>query len=346
MPSGKPIDWSQYDDILKSDLPSHTIAEWRILFTPHISEKAIAARARKLGIKPIKYKPTKEHKDKISKSLIGDEVQIVSKIIEMREIHSNRQIMEILGIDDATLSRIYKRNNIILNDLGVARAHRQMRECSIGKVPWNKGGKLSEDTRSKISEALRGVKNGQFGVPISYFKKQKMKMTYAKSGLGKMRSWHTTDAAKMARQKMIITKNTPENKQRASDISSTLVASGRLKHRGLGTLCHTQKAGLLRTKSTYETAFVKILELDTTVISFRYESIKIPYSYDGCIRFYVPDFLVQYQDKQVIVEIKPSKLVSLDKNQAKFEAAASFAANHSMEFKVVTENDLFGRDNR
>jgi hypothetical protein len=221
-----------------------------------------------------------------------------------------------------------------------------MRECSIGNVPWNKGGMISEDTKSKISEALRGDKNGQFGVPITYLRKQKMKETYAQIGLGKMQFWHTTEAANMARQKMILTKNTPESRLRASQISSDLVASGRLKHRGLGILYHTQKGGLFRTKSTYETDFVRILELDADVISFSYEPIRIPYAYDGITRIYVPDFLVQYADTQIIVEVKPKKMVSLDKNQAKFEAAVSYAAAHFMEFQVVTEDELFGRNGR
>jgi len=48
----------------------------------------------------------------------------------------------------------------------------------------------------------------------------------------------------------------------------------------------------------------------------------------------------------VIVEVKPKKMVSLDKNQAKFKAAVSYAAAHFMEFKVVTEDELFCSNGR
>lgn len=342
MPSGKSIDWSKYDNVLKSELPSLTIKDWQKLYAPHISDKTIGSRARKLGVKPTKYTLTQEHKKKISNSMIGDESYIVSKILEMRQDYSNSEIMKALGIDDATLFRIYKRNNIKLNELGMARARKQMRECSIGKMPWNKGSKLSDDTKFKISKALRGNNNGQFGKPIPSLRKQKMRDAYANLGLKKMRLWHTTEAALMARRKMINTKNTFENKKRASEISTMLVISGRLKHRGISSFCDTQKGGRFKTKSSYETAFVRILESDTNVISFKYETLRIPYLYGGFTRFYVPDFLVVFADGRTeLVEIKPAKMVFLAKNQAKFEAAISYATDNSMEFRVITEDDLF-----
>ena len=52
MPSGKPINWEQYDDLFNSHLPSMTIEQFTQQFLSHISSKAVGARARKLGIKP------------------------------------------------------------------------------------------------------------------------------------------------------------------------------------------------------------------------------------------------------------------------------------------------------
>ena len=43
MPSGKRIDWSQYDSLLQQHLPGLTIEAWRSKYAPTIGTKAIAA---------------------------------------------------------------------------------------------------------------------------------------------------------------------------------------------------------------------------------------------------------------------------------------------------------------
>lgn len=69
MPSGVKIDWSEYDALLIEYLPSLMIVEWRKKYAPHISSKAIGARAKKLGIKPSKKTISKTHKLTISNAL-------------------------------------------------------------------------------------------------------------------------------------------------------------------------------------------------------------------------------------------------------------------------------------
>jgi hypothetical protein len=91
------------------------------------------------------------------------------------------------------------------------------------------------------------------------------------------------------------------------------------------------------------------------------ESIKVPYRnpLNGRNSIYVPDFLIQYVDKnnatQVdIIEIKPQNQAVLEsvgknktrqaqfiQNQAKWAAATNWCKQQGIRFRVVTENELF-----
>lgn len=68
MPSGVRIDWSLYDNIMKSFLPTMTIVDFASLYFPDISKKAVGARAKKLGIEPAKKRISAAHKSAISKT--------------------------------------------------------------------------------------------------------------------------------------------------------------------------------------------------------------------------------------------------------------------------------------
>jgi hypothetical protein len=62
---------------------------------------------------------------------------------------------------------------------------------------------------------------------------------------------------------------------------------------------------------------------------------KISYEFEGSIRNYFPDFII---NNDVLVEIKPSKLISTKINEAKFAAANKNLG--SSKFKIMTENDF------
>jgi len=65
------------------------------------------------------------------------------------------------------------------------------------------------------------------------------------------------------------------------------------------------------------------------------KEFKISYEFEGSIRNYFPDFII---NNGVLVEIKPSKLISTKINEAKFEAA--YKNLGSGKFKIMTENDF------
>jgi len=114
-------------------------------------------------------------------------------------------------------------------------------------------------------------------------------------------------------------------------------------------------------RSGWEHAFMKFCDTHPSVVKWASESVKIPYKdpFTGKNRNYIPDFLVQYQNKHgklvtELVEIKPkdqSIIESKNKNRklretvalnhAKWEQAAKWCKANGITFRVVTEEDIF-----
>lgn len=153
MPSGKKIDWSKYDDLIKKELSNYTIIDFRKKFIPTVSDKAVGARARKLGIEPQSYKPTAEHKASIAKTVSKESDTILKFIRENRDLMSNSEMAKQLNISMATLCRILAKHNIKPTAQGLQRARVQIKEKQRGKVPWNKGKEMSLDFRIKCAKA-------------------------------------------------------------------------------------------------------------------------------------------------------------------------------------------------
>lgn len=151
MPSGYKIDWSLYDHMLIAQLPLMTIQDWQQRYAPHISTKAIGARARRLDVKPAKYYPSAEHKACIAERLSKSDDEIIAIIKENRDSLSLRKLAAKCGIGCATLSRIIKEYDIPLSPAGIARAKEASRIASLGKRAWNKGIQLSDETKAKMA---------------------------------------------------------------------------------------------------------------------------------------------------------------------------------------------------
>ena len=113
---------------------------------------------------------------------------------------------------------------------------------------------------------------------------------------------------------------------------------------------------------------MKFLDEHSGVLEYGSEEIVIPYisPVDGKPHRYFVDFYVKLQDssgkvKTYIVEVKPWSQTQPPKprtrqtpayikecqtfavNQAKWTAAESFAKHNGIQFKVLTEKELFGR---
>jgi hypothetical protein len=112
-------------------------------------------------------------------------------------------------------------------------------------------------------------------------------------------------------------------------------------------------------RSSWELHLFKWLDSTPAVMQWASEEFSIPYlsPFDNKVHQYFPDALVIYKDrlgnlKKEIVEIKPLKETILQRgasendkralllNEAKWKAAALFAQQQGMLFRVVTEIGL------
>jgi len=120
-------------------------------------------------------------------------------------------------------------------------------------------------------------------------------------------------------------------------------------------------------RSQWERTFAQWCDVNPSVLSWVSEGLEIPY-YDPIkrkSRRYYPDFMVKVLDKNkkeviYVIEIKPLRetippkkgnksdrtkiheQVTYVTNQAKWKAAIDFCKKRNYEFRIFTENELFG----
>lgn len=114
-------------------------------------------------------------------------------------------------------------------------------------------------------------------------------------------------------------------------------------------------------RSSWEFAFMKFCDEHPSVNRWASEAIKIPYRnpFTGKYTIYVPDFFVEYVDRTgkshvEIIEVKPINQTILEKtgkntrnqahwalNQAKWAAAQAWAKQNNIQFRIVSEEDIF-----
>lgn len=100
-------------------------------------------------------------------------------------------------------------------------------------------------------------------------------------------------------------------------------------------------------RSSYELAYLELLEKDDSVISYQYETISIKYiDIYNKERTYIPDFIVLYNDGRVVIsEIKPEAMLSDYNVQAKKKATIKYINDNFKDslisYEFITENTLF-----
>jgi hypothetical protein len=96
-------------------------------------------------------------------------------------------------------------------------------------------------------------------------------------------------------------------------------------------------------RSSYERLFYFLIDHSDDVISFQPEPFSIRYTYKGLTHRYIPDLLIEYEDgRKHLIEIKPSKLRSTERNQCKFSEGQRYCSNNQMKWFVISEGDLWG----
>ena len=118
--------------------------------------------------------------------------------------------------------------------------------------------------------------------------------------------------------------------------------------------------GAPKFRSGWELAFMRFCDSNDHIITWSSESIQIPYRHPltGKNTRYIPDFLIQYRNKnnQVVtelIEIKPKKQSIIESkannrdravvavNYAKWDAAQKWCKRNGLVFREVTEEDIF-----
>ena len=114
-------------------------------------------------------------------------------------------------------------------------------------------------------------------------------------------------------------------------------------------------------RSSWEWSFMRFCDTNKSVQKWASEAVNIPYRdpLSGRQTIYVPDFFIQYVDKNnkmhvELIEIKPASQTILErvgknkynqaqyiKNQAKWGAATIWCKQQGIKFRIVNENDLF-----
>jgi len=110
-----------------------------------------------------------------------------------------------------------------------------------------------------------------------------------------------------------------------------------------GSYTSTRSGQVCKYRSGWELKYMEHLDVNPDVISWSYESFTIEYVSNkktGRVRKYIPDFRVEYVDKIVIVEIKPSRRLGQPTVKKKMEAAERWCGEHGVALKVITEFEL------
>ena len=114
-------------------------------------------------------------------------------------------------------------------------------------------------------------------------------------------------------------------------------------------------------RSSWEFAFMKFCDESPSVSKWASEAIRIPYRnpLTGKHTVYVPDFLIQYSDKNgrphvELIEVKPDNQTMKEnvgrdewrqaqyiQNVAKWEAARAWCKQKKIFFRVITETGIF-----
>lgn len=119
-------------------------------------------------------------------------------------------------------------------------------------------------------------------------------------------------------------------------------------------------------RSSWEWAFMQFCDNNPAIENWASEAVKIPYRdpLTGKHSVYVPDFFIQYVDKNgrkhaEVVEVKPMNQTVKERvgrnkinqahfvrNMAKWEAARIWCKRQGIYFRIVSENDIFHQGKR
>lgn len=140
--------------------------------------------------------------------------------------------------------------------------------------------------------------------------------------------------------------HTAESRQAMSEKHAELILNGKQtygKNNHVSGKHISEKSGKeMHYRSSWEKAFMLFLDRSPDVVSYEYESCKIPYMLRNNKRWYIPDFIVTYSDdRRIMFEIKPVEFVDNLKTKCKTWAACEFALREGISgYFILTRQEL------
>lgn len=121
----------------------------------------------------------------------------------------------------------------------------------------------------------------------------------------------------------------------------------------------------IRFLSSWERVFMQFCDTNPNILQWGSEEFRVKYwnPVKQKVCEYIPDFIIKYQDNKgtlltEVIEIKPKKqsvlsqkMSNYDKvqlviNHAKWTAAKAVCDSHGIKFRIVTEDELFGKSGK
>lgn len=133
-----------------------------------------------------------------------------------------------------------------------------------------------------------------------------------------------------------------ERNEKISKRISEMYVNGEFDFEG-GDRYSTKMKRIFHYRSSYELAYMELLDSNPDVIDWDYEWTHIPYVFNGANKRYIPDFLVLYADKVEFVEVKPIEMRDYGKNVPKREFALKYCEENGYTYVEWSPTGLKGK---
>lgn len=141
-------------------------------------------------------------------------------------------------------------------------------------------------------------------------------------------------------------KHTKEAREKMSDAVSQRIVEGRYQPYGTrnmkGWLISEKTGDRHFFRSSWEEATMRYLDTCDDVKTWDYEPMRIPYYQNDNKRWYVPDFIVTFQNgSREMWEVKPKEFVNSERTLLKSEAARGWCSKNDIRsYRLLTGDDL------
>ena len=202
------------------------------------------------------------------------------------------------------------------------------------------GTKRSEETRRKISEIQRGRKLSEehknkiaAGVQSRYNAEDSSVMRQKISEIHKGKSLSQNHRNKLSedRKQKIASGEIVINRDKISQAITQRYLDGGFEW-STGQYISMKTGKTCNYRSSWEHELMILLDGDSRIDTWSYEPLSIPYILEGETRRYIPDFLVVFEGRDYLLEVKPSSLTDIPINTAKRAAAVVFCQKNGWKY--------------